>query len=89
MAIYGIKKDGTDAPICQAAMETDIVDRLVDTAGEGEGETNRVALTHRHSAQFSRSVVSDSLQPHEPQHARLPCPSPTPGAHPNSCASSQ
>ena len=30
---------------------------------------------------FSRSVVSDSLQPHEPQHARSPCPSPTPGVH--------
>ena len=28
---------------------------------------------------FSRSVMSDSLQPHEPQHARPPCPSPTPG----------
>ena len=37
------------------------------------------------SAQFSRSVVSDSLWPHEPQHARPPCPSPTPGVHPNSC----
>ena len=35
--------------------------------------------------QFSRSVVSDSLQPHEPQHARPPCPSPTPGVHPNPC----
>ena len=35
--------------------------------------------------QFSRSVVSDSLQPHELQHARPPCPSPTPGVHPNSC----
>ena len=34
--------------------------------------------------QFSRSVVSDSLQPHELQHARPPCPSPTPGVHPNS-----
>ena len=33
---------------------------------------------------FSRSIVSDSLQPHEPQHARPPCPSPTPGAYPNS-----
>ena len=32
---------------------------------------------------FSRSVVSNSLQPHEPQHARPPCPSPTPGVHPN------
>ena len=35
--------------------------------------------------QFSRSVVSDSLQPHEPQHARPPCPSPTPRVHPNPC----
>ena len=37
------------------------------------------------SVQFSHSVVSDSLPPHEPQHARPPCPSPTPGVHPNSC----
>ena len=35
--------------------------------------------------QFSRSVVSDSLRPHEPQHARPPCLSPTPGVHPNPC----
>ena len=41
------------------------------------------------SVQFSRSVVSDSLQPHEPQHARPPCPSPTPAVYPNSCPSSQ
>ena len=34
--------------------------------------------------QFSRSVVSDSLRPHESQHARPPCPSPTPGVHPDS-----
>ena len=32
---------------------------------------------------FSRSVVSDSLRPHGSQHARPPCPSPTPGVHPN------
>ena len=37
------------------------------------------------SVQFSHSVVSDSLQPHEPQHARPPCASPTPGVHPNPC----
>ena len=37
------------------------------------------------SVQFSCSVVSDSLQPHELQHARPPCLSPTPGVHPNSC----
>ena len=35
--------------------------------------------------QFSHSVVSDSLRPHESQHARPPCPSPTPGVHSNSC----
>ena len=38
------------------------------------------------SVQFSHSVVSDSLWPHGPQHARPPCPSPTPGVHPDSCA---
>ena len=41
------------------------------------------------SVQFSRSVVSDSLRPHESQHARSPCPSPTPGVHSDSCPSSQ
>ena len=39
--------------------------------------------------QFSCSVVSDSLRPHEPQRARPPCPSPTPWVHSNSCPSSQ
>ena len=39
--------------------------------------------------QFSRSVVSDSLQPHESQHARSPCPSPTPGVHSDSHPSSR
>ena len=33
--------------------------------------------------QFSGSIVSDSLRPHGPQHTRPPCPSPTPGVHPN------
>ena len=37
------------------------------------------------SVQFSHSVVSDSLRPHESQHARPPCPSPTPGVYSNSC----
>ena len=41
------------------------------------------------SVQFSHSVVSDSLQPYELQHARPPCPSPTPGVHSNSCPSSR
>ena len=41
------------------------------------------------SVQFSRSVMSDSLRPHESQHARPPCPSPTTGVHSDSCPSSQ
>ena len=40
------------------------------------------------SDQISRSVVSDSWRPHESQHGRPPCPSPTPGVHPDSCPSS-
>ena len=40
-------------------------------------------------SQFSHSVVSDSLRPYESQHARPPCPSPTPGVHSDSRPSSQ
>ena len=42
-----------------------------------------------YSVQFSRSVMSDSLRPHELQHARPPCPSPAPRVHSNSCRSSR
>ena len=41
------------------------------------------------AVQFSCSVMSDSLQPHGLQHARPPCPSPTPRVHPNPCPLSQ
>ena len=41
------------------------------------------------SIQFSCSVMSDSLLPHESQHTRPPCPSPTPGLHSDSCPKSQ
>ena len=41
------------------------------------------------SVQFSCSVLFDSMRPHGLQHARPPCPSPTPGVYPNSCPSSQ
>ena len=41
------------------------------------------------SVQFSCSVMSDALRPHESQHSRPPCPSPTPRVYPNSCPSSQ
>ena len=45
--------------------------------------------TMEYSVQFSLSVVSDSLRPHESLHARPPCPSPTPGVHSDSRPSGQ
>ena len=52
---------------------------------------NPVYLSYRKftSVQFSRSIVSDSLRHHESQHARPPCPSPTPGVHSDSRPSNQ
>ena len=43
-----------------------------------------LSMKETSSVQFSRSVMSDSLWPHESQHTRPPCPSPTPGVYPNS-----
>ena len=51
--------------------------------------TGLVLAVSVRSVQFSRSVVSHSLWPHESQHARPPCPSPTPRVHSNSCTSSR
>jgi len=52
-------------------------------------KTNLYIFLHAYryidSVQFSRSVVSDTLQPHEPQHTRPPCPSPTPDVHLTPC----
>ena len=49
----------------------------------------RFSFSLRSSFQFSLSVMSDSLLPHGLQHARLPCPSPIPGVHSDSCPSNQ
>ena len=49
----------------------------------------KVLVPQFSSVQFSRSVVSDSLRPHESQHTRPPCPSPTPRVHSDSRPSSQ
>ena len=54
-----------------------------------EGDHSVEGDYYRSSVQFSRSVMSESLQPHELQHVRPSCPSPTPGVHPNSCPSSR
>ena len=55
----------------------------------GHGKPQSININVISSVQFSRSVMSDSLRPHGLQHSRLPCPSPTPRAHSNSCPSSQ
>ena len=59
---------------------------MISTAEFITGKAFEMSLS---SIQFSCSVVSDSLRPHELQHARPPCPSPTPGVHTNSCPSSR
>ena len=65
---------------------------IITTDGDCSHEIKRCLLLGRkvmtNLVQFSRSVVSDSLRPHEPQHARPPCPSATPWVHPNPCPSS-
>ena len=53
------------------------------------GEKDKLLFSTFLSLQFSHSVLSDSLRPHGLQYARLPCPSPTPGVHPNPCPLSQ
>ena len=64
--------------------------RLQSTGSQRVGNTwGNLAQHSTLSSQFSLSVVSDSLRPHGLQHARLPSPSPTPGAYSNSCPSSQ
>ena len=63
---------------------------LVKIYKEKESEVVHLKLTQCcKSVQFSRSVVSNSLRPHESQHTRPPCPSPTPRVHPDSRPSSQ
>ena len=53
------------------------------------GQEATVGNGHGTTVQFSRSVMSNSLRPHESQHARPPCPSPTPRVHPDSRPLSQ
>ena len=57
--------------------------------GNLELQEQRKSSINVHSVQFRHPVMSDSLQPHKPQHTRPPCQLPTPGVHSNSCPSSQ
>ena len=62
---------------------------VVDVTGDGSKVGSCKEQYCISSVQFSRSVLSDSLRPHESQHARSPCLSPTPGVHSDSHPSSQ
>ena len=69
-------------------------DRLIRAWGKGRSGMHKPPWSFAHgkdcaSIQFSRSVMSNSLQLHELQHTRIPCPSPTPGACSNTCPSSR
>ena len=70
-----------------------VIDINFDTSNFFAGSTEMDSASElwvcQPSVQFSCSVVSESLWPDGLQHARLPCPSPTPGAYSNSCPSSQ
>ena len=63
--------------------------KLITSVGKNVKKREPSCPVQFSSVQFSGSVVSKSLWPHESQHARPPCPSPTPGVYPNSCPSSQ
>ena len=72
------------------SLHTEVENKCMDTKGKGCMDWEiEVGIDTFSSVQSSHSVVSDSLQPHESQRARPPCPSPTPGVHPNSCPLSQ
>ena len=60
-----------------------------DTTLMAEGKKSTKEPLDEVKVQFSLSVVSNSLRPHEPQHARPPCLSSTAGVHPHPCPSSQ
>ena len=62
-------------------LEPDILECEVKWALETITMNKANGMFQFSSVQFSRSVMSDSLRPHESQHARPPCPSPTPGVH--------
>ena len=82
-ALYSKQKQDRDLTVAQT-MNILLPNSDINWINSGKPLDHSVS-----SVQFSRSVLSDSLQPHESQHARPPCPSPTPRVHSNSCPSSR
>ena len=76
-----------DDTTLMAEREEELKNFLVKVKEESEKFGLKLNI-QKNKIMFSRSVVSDSLQPHESQHARPPFPSPTLGVHPNTCPSS-
>ena len=62
--------------------------KLPTSVGSLKKQQNSRKTSQFSWVKFSRSIVSDSLRPHESQHAKPPCPSPTPGVYSVSCPSS-
>ena len=75
--------------ISEKSISRSIIIKMVRTTKKKNLQNSQRKTVYNTSVQFSRSVMSDSLQPHESQHARLPCPSQTPGVYSNSCPSSR
>ena len=85
---WGLEETGRPVSWCHATMLMWVL-RLPPFLSNARGLDFYGKSPHFSSVQFSHSVVSSSLRPHELQHARSPCPLPTPGVYPNSCPLSQ
>jgi len=85
--LWKILRDGNTRPP-YLSPEKPVWSNKKHRAGHGKTDWFKIGKVLFSSVQLSRSVESDSLWPHELQHARPPCPSPTPGVHSNSCSTS-
>ena len=91
--LYKIASPGSHPRFSDLGMECDLGFEIVlsfpsaSTVQQslGTAKLDAYSMNWSGSVQFNHSVMSNSLEPHEPQHDRSPCPSPTPGVHPNPC----
>ena len=75
------KKRNTGKYKCESCFRFFRINAILSTVYEISSSSPKNEMEWFSSVQFSRSVVSNSLRPHESQHARPPCPSPTPRVH--------